>query len=302
MSRGPGGKSSHAASVEDDRDLVARLFPELSLDAFEPVAGGWTCATYLADGSWIVQLPRSPYAEERLRRQIDLLPELAREVSSAVPAPELVSLDPMCMGYRAIEGVRCDAVTADGMWPERLGRFCYDLHMTPPEFLGMRATSAAAVREVRLEEWCRLRDAAEPHLASGEVGATSSAIDDIFADPTAWSFAPCVTHGDLVPEHVLVSPSGDLAGVLDWEEAGMDDPARDFAWFLHAAPSEGERMLAAYGGAPDAGFLRRAALWFVLMPLHELRHGLESGRAELVASGAHGFVERLGKLDVVRRL
>ena len=302
MSVGPGRNPSPAASAEAHRELVARLFPELGLDPFEPVAGGWTCDTYLAGGAWMVQLPRSPYAEERLRRQIELLPELGREVSSAVPAPELVSLDPVCMVYRAIEGVRCDAITADGMWPERLGRFCYDLHMTPPEFLGMRATSAAAVRDARFEGWSRLRDAAEPYLASGEVGATSSAIEAIFADPTAWSFAPCVTHGDLVPEHVLVSSSGDLAGVLDWEEVGMDDPARDFAWFLHAAPSEGERMLAAYGGAPDAGFLRRAALWFVLMPLQELRHGLELGRAELVTSGADAFLERLGKLDAVRGL
>ncbi len=294
MNAGPGGDPSSAASAEADRELVARLFPTLGLDPFEPVVGGWTCATYLAGGSWILQLPRSPYAEVRLRRQIELLPELAREVSSTVPVPELVSLDPVCMVYRAIEGVRCDAATADGMWPERLGRFCYDLHMTPPEFLGMRATTATAVRDNRLEEWSRLREAAEPHLAPGEVGATSSAIEAIVADPTVWSFAPCVTHGDLVPEHVLVSPSGDLAGVLDWEEVGMDDPARDFAWFLHGAPPQGERMLAAYGGAPDAGFMRRAALWFVLMPLHELRHGLESGRPELVASGAGTFVERLG--------
>jgi aminoglycoside phosphotransferase (APT) family kinase protein len=292
MNLRPGGEPSPAASAEADRELVARLFPALGLDPFEPVAGGWTCATYLAGGAWIVQLPRSHYAEVRLRRQIELLPELAREVSSAVPVPELVSLDPVCMVYRAIGGVRCDAATADGMWPERLGRFCYDLHMTPPEFLGMRATTATAVRDTRLEEWSRLREAAEPHLAPDEV--TSSAIEDIVADSTVWSFAPCVTHGDLVPEHVLVSPSGDLAGVLDWEEVGIDDPARDFAWFLHGAPSQGERMLAAYGGAPDAGFLRRAALWFVLMPLHELRHGLETGRPELVASGAGTFVERLG--------
>ncbi len=299
MSDGPVEEPAAAVPVEAHRDLVARLFPDLSLDPFEPVEGGWTCDTYLVGGSWIVQLPRTPYAEERLRRQIDVLPELAREVSTAVPMPELVSLDPVCMGYRAIEGVPCDAITTDGIWPERLGRFCYDLHVTPPEFLGMRATSAAAVRDASLAEWSRLRDVARPHLTSAEVGAASTSLDRIFADPSVWSFAPCVTHGDLVAEHVLVTASGDLAGVLDWEEVAMSDPARDFGWFLHAAPPAGERMLAAYGGAPDAGFLQRAALWFALMPLHELEHGVETGRGDLVASGAERFVERLAPSEVV---
>ena len=288
---------SDAARVEAHRDLVAGLFPELSLDAFESIEGGWTCDSYLADGSWIVQLPRTPYAEERLRRQIEILPELGSEVSSAVPMPELVSLDPVCMGYRAIEGVPCDVLSADGLWPERLGRFLYDLHMTPPEFLGMRATSTEAVRVTQRQDWVRLRDLTEPHLARDDQRAASASIEAIFDDDTAWNFAPCVTHGDLGPEHVLVTPSGDLAGVLDWEEIGMGDPAWDLAWWLCAAPEIGDRSLAAYGGAPDAGFRTRARLSFVLMPLHELEYGVDTDRTDLVASGAAGFLERLPSLS-----
>ena len=60
-------------------------------------------------------------------------------------------------------------------------------------------------------------------------------------DETVWRFAPCVTHGDLGPEHVLVSASGDLSGVLDWEEVGIGDPAWDFAWWVHEMPAVGER-------------------------------------------------------------
>ena len=31
----------------------------------------------------------------------------------------------------------------DGLWPERLGRFLYDLHLMPPEYVGLRGGSAA---------------------------------------------------------------------------------------------------------------------------------------------------------------
>src|SRR5512134_99166 len=66
-----------ARTIAAHRDLVAGLFPQLAIDEFEPIVGGWTCDTYRVDGEWIVQLPRTPYAEERLLRQIEVLPELA---------------------------------------------------------------------------------------------------------------------------------------------------------------------------------------------------------------------------------
>ena len=111
--------------VTAHRDLVASLFPRLDLASFRPVGDGWTCDTYRA-GDWILQLPRTASGEERLRRQIEILPELAREVSVALPVPELVSLDPVCMGYRAIPGTSCGWVGDGGVWPERLGRFLFD--------------------------------------------------------------------------------------------------------------------------------------------------------------------------------
>ena len=279
--------------VAAHRELVAEVFPQLELAAFEPVGGGWTCDTYRVDDEWIVQLPRSRYAEERMRVQIEVLPELAREVSASLPDLELVCLDPVCMGYRSLAGRPCD--TGDlGLWPERLGRFLYDLHMVPPELVGMRATSSEEVRADRRAGWRRLRDLAEPYMADDrEHRAASTAIERVFDDDVAWRFASCLTHGDLGPEHVLVTDGGDLSGVIDWEEVGVGDPAIDFASWLHAMPEIGERALAAYGGSPDTGFTLRARLAFVLMPLHELEHGLETGRAGFVRSGLAGFRDRV---------
>lgn len=283
--------------VAGHRELIAGLFPQLELAAFEPIGGGWTCHTYRVDGTWIVQLPRSRLAEDRLRLQIDVLSELAREVSAPVPEPELVSLDPVCMGYRSLAGRPSHEAGELGMWPERLGRFLYDLHTVPPELVGMRAASADAVRAAQRAVWGRLREAVEPHLADDrERRAMSSAIEQAFDDDATWRFAPCLTHGDLGPEHVLVSDGGDLSGVIDWEEVAVGDPATDFAWWLHAMPAVGERALAAYGGAPDAGFTERARLAFVLMPLHDLEYGLEAEQPEFVRTGIAGFRDRSGLL------
>jgi aminoglycoside phosphotransferase (APT) family kinase protein len=276
----------------EHRELVGRLFPQLgAIETFRRIEGGWTCDTYLVNGAWVVQVPRDQRGADALTRQMSVLPELAREVSVRVPLPELVSLEPLAMGYRWIDGR--PATADEGIWPERMGRFLYDLHMVPPEFVGMRARSAQAVREDVRREWARLRKAGAPLLTLSERDRADALFDGYLDDDRNWRFSPCLAHSDLGPEHVLVSPEGDLIGVIDWEEVAVGDPAGDFAWWLHARPRVGERALAAYGGAPDDRFRERAVTTFARMPWHEVAYGRADGGEAFVESGIAGVRERL---------
>ena len=194
------------------RAFIVERWPELHVDTFVPVEGGWECFTYLLNGEWVFQLPRLPGADERLRKQMTVPPELAREVSSAVPVPAYASIDPVCMGYRLIVG-RPISATFDGIWPERLGRFLYDLHLTPPEFLGMRSRSAEAARDFDLA-WILH---AWPNIGARVLGAYGGAPDDRFLTRARFAFMLMPWHevkygrqSDL-PEFVR---SG-LAGVRD---------------------------------------------------------------------------------------
>jgi aminoglycoside phosphotransferase (APT) family kinase protein len=276
----------------EHRDLVGRLFPQLgAIHAFQRIDGGWTYDTYLVNGEWIVQLPRDEHGADALVRQMSILPELAREVSAPVPYPELVSNEPPAMGYRRIDGQ--PAAGDAGIWPERLGRFLYDLHAVPPEFVGLRARSPDAVREDTRQEWARLRAAGASLLTPSERGLADDLFGRYLDDDRNWRFSPCLAHNDLGPEHVLVSPTGDLVGVIDWEEVSVADPVGDFAWWLHARPEVGERALAAYGGAPDDRFRDRSRISFARMPWHEVACGLSGGGESFVASGIAGVRERL---------
>ena len=90
--------------ADEHRAFVERRWPELGVRTFEPVGDGWDCFTYVVNGEWVFQFPRSPGATGSLATQIAVLPELAREVSSAIPSPEYTSTDPVCMGYARIAG------------------------------------------------------------------------------------------------------------------------------------------------------------------------------------------------------
>ncbi len=231
------------------RALIQARFPGLKIRTIMPIGDGWTCDTYEVNGEWIVQVPRTAHAAERLRVQVALLPELAREVSAPIPLPALVSLedDPPMMAYRRLPGAACGALAA-------------------------QVLSLLDVLD---------RSDAEALL--------TSCLDD----DDLWIFAPCLTHGDLGPAHVLVGADGDLAGIIDWEEAAIGDPAWDFAWWLHEMPLQAGRALSAYGGPPDRRFRDRARVSYALMPWREVVFGLEDAQPAFVKSGLDGVRRRL---------
>ncbi len=278
--------------ADEHRAFVERRWPELGVRTFEPVVGGWDRFTYVANGEWVFQFPRSPGAAERLTTQIAVLPELAREVSSAIPSPEYTSTDPVCMGYARIDG-RPMSADVDGIWPERLGRFLYDLHLTPPEFVGLRSSTAAAVRDGLRRKVDVLSAHVLPLLDPGERVTAERTLASFLDDDDNFRFAPGLTHGDIGPEHVLITDAGDLAGVIDWGDLAVGDPVVDLAWAINAMPEVGERVLGAYGGPPDDRFLARSRFAFMLMPWHEVEYGSESGQPGLVESGLAGVRERL---------
>jgi aminoglycoside phosphotransferase (APT) family kinase protein len=280
----------------DPRVRVATAFPELDAREVRSIGSGWTVDTYEVGDGWIVQFPRDDRAAERLRAQIETLPELAAELPALVPEPTHVDREAPAIAYRKIDGVPLDEAS-DGLWPERLGRFLYDLHLMPPEYVGLRAGTAADVRAAMRSELGEFRERVLPLLDTDEAACIGSRFAAFVDDDDLWRFAACLTHRDLGPEHVLVSPTGDLAGVLDWEELGVDDPAADFAWLLHEMSEEGERALSAYGGAPDPAFRTRAAVRYALMPFHEVLYGVNTSQDGYVGSGIDGVRRRARWLE-----
>jgi aminoglycoside phosphotransferase (APT) family kinase protein len=286
---------SNEPTTGQHRAVIERLFPSLGpIESFEPTGEGWTSYTYRVNGEWIAQLPRDEHAETTMVKQLDLLPGLASEVSAQIPRLVHASRDPLAIVYPIIGGEPFTEVpnARDGVWPERLGRFLYDLHLCPPEFVGMRARGADAVRAERRAELEVFRERVFPLLDERERAHFGARFDGYLDDDDNWRFATCLTHGDLGPEHILVTPGGDLTGIIDWEDASVGDPVWDFAYLLHAYPDEGERALAAYGGPPDPAFGERARFGFLQMPWHEVLYGLDHGDEAFVHSGLEGVRAR----------
>ena len=87
-------------------------------------------------------------------------------------------------------------------------------------------------------------------------------------------------------------PNGDLAGVIDWEEATIGDPAWDFAYLVHAFPDQANVRSPPTADRPTPTFRERMRFSYRLMPWHEVMHGLETEQDAFVASGLEGVRAR----------
>lgn len=197
-----------------------------------PLRGGWAYWTFEVDGGWIFRFPRNPAVAAQTVKELSLLPLLAGKVGCAVPVPVWrgTHRGRPFFGYRKILGRPLDVQTI-GEHPnlaEELAQVLRQLHSFPTVD-ARQATSEEATAESwrgKYERlWATARDRVGPKL---NVWA-SQAMDERFAEFVAnLHFAPALVHGDLVPEHLLVDDSGHLAGIIDWEDASVGDPAIDF--------------------------------------------------------------------------
>ena len=288
------GAMEDQETLTADRAAARRLWPDLACETLAPLGDGWTCRTYEIDGSWIAQFPRTEYAEETLLSQRRVLPLLAQRLPVEIPTPVATAHErPVAMLYRKIEETPATA-TAQGSWPEQLGGMLRALQDIEPQSIGLRPRSSAALRAECGTQLDGFVEQVLPLLEVTERELFRNRFRDHLRDDANWRFTPTLAHGDLGPEHMLVTESGALAGVIDWEELAVQDPATDVAWLLHAWPPIGTRVAAQLKVETREALPRRTAFLYELMPFHEVIYGLGSDQPLFVESGLSGIRSRVG--------
>jgi aminoglycoside phosphotransferase (APT) family kinase protein len=254
----------------------------LGLEAarFREIQEGWDSVVLEVDGQWIIRVPRRPEVREWIRREARLLPEIRSALPVPLPRFEVVedTEDVFFVAYRKLPGKPLSDPAAS--LAAELGRFLAALHSFWPsvELLSHRAPIERFRREVL------------PLLEQDE----RQRAEAMFEERSSRSEL-ALLHADLGPAHILHDGSS-ITGVIDWSDASLGDPALDFAWLLHGTSDAfASSLLDAYTHQrePDPGLRERALFYHRLGPWHEVLHGLEHGRTELIESGLAGIRERL---------
>ncbi|HLZ70344.1 MAG TPA: phosphotransferase [Dehalococcoidia bacterium] len=286
------------------RDLLRACLPELPLRSVRRLGAGWDSDAFVVNGGTsgplVFRFPRRADVAERIDRELRLLPALGPTLPAPIPRFSHVVRDcpaapfpfagyPLLRG-RQLSHLRLPAGKRRELAAE-IGRFLAALHAFPAARaagLGALPADVAGGREQFAGFLQLARRRIRPLLAADELPRFRRWLASLDADEQ-FAFTPVVIHGDLGADHILVAAAtGRLGGVIDFGDAGLGDPALDFAGLL-TSPGEAfaRQVLAAYGaGAGEAeAMLRRAAVFAGLSPLHELLFGLYSGDQDHTSAG-----------------
>ncbi|HWT26168.1 MAG TPA: aminoglycoside phosphotransferase family protein [Solirubrobacteraceae bacterium] len=288
---------SAAADVPAVRRLIAASLPALSVESIAPLGEGTDHIAYLVDDRLVVRFTTGRDAilsAASVDREARLLTVAAAVSPIAVPKPVLVAPEKGCLAYLKLPGVplldlpqRRRALHAPGIAAD-LGRLLRALHAVAPQDVAELVTRD----DLAPEQW--LDEAAE-HYAT-----VAAAIPSAYRQVTREFLAAAApqappqlrfSHNDLGIEHVLVDPrAGTVTGVLDWADAALADPARDFGLiYRDLGPAAAAAAFSAYG--PDAAVaLRDRAVFHARCALLEdLAFGLENGREPYVEKSLAGL-------------
>lgn len=230
----------HAVDEELAKRLIEATFPELQPARVELLGIGWDNSAFTVNGELVFRFPRREVAVELIRHECALLPALAPHLPLPIPVPTHVS-EPTpdfpwpWAGYELLAGRTADRAHPDHADRERLARplaeFLRALHSVPAELLRQRGAPTDTLRRVDvdyrrpqiLERW------SEAH-ALGCVGTPTPPARMLDDAPDDRAGVPAVpVHGDLYARHLLLDDDLLAAGVIDWGDVHLGDPAVDLA-------------------------------------------------------------------------
>jgi aminoglycoside phosphotransferase (APT) family kinase protein len=233
---------------------------------------GWDFKVLVVDDAWVVRWPRHRLALEEIEQEVELLPVLAPLLPVEVPQFEYVSREPWLVAYRFIRG---EPLVAED--PEGVRAFLEALHAVEIEDVPAQCPDWLDTYRRQADEFRRV---VLPLLDADERAHGEALLAEV---ETLTGFQPALTHSDLGPTHLLVR-DGRLAGVIDWGDARVGDPAIDYTWLLNGPFPDWD---------VDDDLRRRARIYHRLEPWFEVHYGEFTERPEWVRSGLAGVRSRL---------
>jgi macrolide phosphotransferase len=191
-----------------------------------------------ADGvRWILRLPRRE----------DVLPSVNKEKQTLELIAPLLSVDvprwTICtdelIAYRALNGVPAGTIDPEAkayVWeidlanvPDRfhesLAKGIVSLHQVSVEKARAVGLPVKTAEEVRVEMKHRM-DAVKKEFGVGRT--LWERWQSWLHNDEIWMQETVLTHGDLHAGHILINEQAQVTGFIDWTEASVTDPARDF--------------------------------------------------------------------------
>ena len=282
---------------------IRREFPDLAFERARLDKFGDDHRIVVLDEAKVFRFPRPGRGREALfGPERALLAALRGRTGFAIPDYRWVSAAGDFGGYPLIEGTELRAEIFAGLSLQArttifdaLADFLILIHSLPADILAQ--SDGAIAREWDGAMWRRRW--IEERRAQAALFVPADLLDraDRFYD--AFAAAPpapreVVTHGDMSSDHMLLAPTGDrLAGIIDFGDACLGDPAYDLTFFFAYGEDAASDIFRRYDPAgADPDLITRARRSYVRFRMEQLRRDWPD-KAERVAE-LHRQMDTLG--------
>ena len=289
------------AEVEVDEPLVRRLLAQFELQEspLQKLAEGWDHSVWVVGERFVFRFPRRQAAIPGFEREFTVLPKLGPRLPLPVPLPAFAGKPTEefpwpFFGAELIPGVEAGVAELDDETRIEIG-------VELAAFL--RALHAVALDEpLPLDPNGRTDTAKRVSLARADVGELERL--GLWQEPPELeplleaalrlppSQPPAVAHGDLHFRHLLVDGRA-AAGVIDWGDVCLADPAIDLPLLWSFVPPAGRpAFLDAYGPVNETQ-LRLSRLLSVQLCAVLANYGHSEGQPEILRAGLDGLTRTL---------
>ncbi|MFF3438474.1 phosphotransferase family protein [Streptosporangium sp. NPDC002721] len=270
------------------RGVVASHLPGYRIDSVVPLGEGEDNIAFEVNEELIVRFGKHPDPATRAARvgcEVRLLAAVAGISPLPVPRPSFTAAEQGCLAYLKLPGLPLIDLPLSRRSAHgapiggRLGEVLTALHRTPAG----RMAELVDVDDQPAALW--LEEAAQTYATiAAQVPAAHRPAVEAFLDapPPADEHALAFSHNDLGIEHVLVDPaSWTVTGVIDWSDAAICDPARDFGLlYRDLGPAALHSALRNYRTDAHRAeeISARAAFYARCGVLEDMAYGIETGQ------------------------
>ena len=223
------------------RAAIGTRFPEIDTRGLQHLGSGWEFDAYLTSDGWVFRFPRRAYCadlfepEERVHRVVAAaLPPRIAIPRVALMAEPTDDFPYKFAGHRHIPGVDADALDQNllPVLAGEIGAAFGALHSIPERSARDAGISEIDLGDLGQKEWFDrgLRNARELYGRDPIVDEALWWMTGLSLPLARYAGPLHLIHHDMAPDHLIADPAnGRLVGIIDWTDAILSDPARDFA-------------------------------------------------------------------------
>lgn len=292
--------AEYPVSLELAGKLIMLQFPEIELEEIKQLGEGFDNTVIQINGQFVFRFPRRPIAVTLIQVENQLLPSIAGTFPLAIPEPIFFgkpsTLYPypftgykMVKGHLPVEGTKAKKVES----AKRFARFLKVLHSFPVEKAKRLGVQPDGM--MRLDIPYRKKSLMENVSNLIKLGyfeqahAVKDFVETLGEGELDVQHPISLVHGDIHIRNVLLDDEGVLAGVIDWGDVHMGNPAIDFSFLYSYFPKEVRRAFFEIYGEIEKETESLARFRAIYMLVTLLVYGIDRHDEELIAITSTGL-------------